>query len=118
MSGFVAYPEQFRVDDHKVRRYLLDPDHAEGGDKCAFLLSIGFTVDDPVSLMAALAAHPTPHTLTRTYPTPFGHRYHFEGPLPCPDGSVANVRTVWQVDADSGPNPARFITLKPLPRSR
>ncbi|WP_238310566.1 DUF6883 domain-containing protein [Methylobacterium organophilum] len=86
---------------------------------------LGFDVEfvRPVEALAlcapqALAAHPTPHTLTRAYPTPFGHRYHFEGPLPCPDGSVANVRTVWQVDADSGPHPARFITLKPLPRSR
>ena len=118
MSGAVAYPSWFRIDDDKVRRYLLDPDHEDGGPKCAFLLSVGFALDDPIALMTALVGHPTPETLTRTYRVPYGLRYHFEGPLRCPGGTSAQVRTVWQVDERPGLRPARFITLKPLPKSR
>lgn len=114
MIDRVGYPAQFRVDDDKVRRCLLDPDHEDGGPKCAFLLSVGFSIDDPVTLMTALVGHPTPFTLTKAYPVPYGLRYHFEGPMLCPDGTAANMRTVWQVDDRPGLHPARFITLKPL----
>lgn len=68
--------------------------------------------------MAALVRHPTDATLTKAYPVPHGLRYHFEGPMPCPDGTHANLRTVWQVDGPPGLHPARFITLKPLPKLR
>ncbi|MEH3117084.1 MAG: hypothetical protein PGN25_05600 [Methylorubrum populi] len=118
MTGFISYPAQFRIDDDKVRKYLLDPHHREGGPKCAFLLSVGFSVSDPVTLMAALAQHPAPERLTRAVPVPFGLRYHFEGLLLCPGGRLANVRTVWQMDSEPGLHAARFITLKPLPRLR
>lgn len=116
MTGFIIYPVQFRIDDDKVRKYLLDSNHKEGGPKCAFLLSVGFSVSDPVALMAALAQHPAPERLTRAVPVLFGLRYHFEGPLLCPGGHLANIRTVWQIDSEPGPQPARFITLKPLPK--
>lgn len=99
-----------------MRRYLLQPNHPDGGPKCAFLVSIGFSLDDPVTLMAALARHPTPRTLTRAYPVPHGLRYHFEGPMLCPEGRLANIRTVWQMDARSDLQLVRFITLKPLPK--
>ena len=114
MIGPVGYPAQFRVDDDKVRRYLLDPNHEDGGSTCAFLLSVGFSIDDPITLMTTLVGHPTPSTLTRAYPMPYGLRYHFEGPMLCPDGTAANIRTVWQVDDQPGLHPARFITVKPL----
>jgi hypothetical protein len=118
LSDAIGYPAQFRVDDDKVRRYLLDPNHVDGGAKCTFLLSVGFTLDDPVTLMTALIAHPSPQTLVRAYAVLHGLRYHFEGPMRCPGGDTANVRTVWQIDARSGLHPARFITLKPLRKLR
>jgi hypothetical protein len=116
VTGFISYPAQFRIDDDKVRKYLLDPNHEDGGSKCAFLLSVGFSVADPVTLMAALAGHPRPERLTKAASAPYGLRYRFEGPLVCPGGGLANVRTVWQMDDKPGLHPARFITLKPLPK--
>jgi hypothetical protein len=113
VSGIVC-PTTFRVDDGKLRRYLLDPDHGDGGTKCAFLLRLGFAIDDPLTLMAALVRHPSPRRLTRAYPVPYGLRCHFEGALICPDGSTANVRTVWQADTGGDSTLARFITLVPL----
>lgn len=118
MSDAIGYPAQFRVDDDKVRRYLLDPKHEDGGAKCALLLSVGFTLNDPVTLMTALIEHPTPQTLVRAYAVLHRLRYHFEGPMRCPGGDTANVRTVWQIDARPGLHPARFITLKPLRKPR
>ncbi len=97
-----------------MRRDLLDPGHEDGGPKCAFPLSVGFSIGDPVSLMTALVGHPTASALTRAYPAPYGLRDHFEGPMRCPGGTRANIRTVWQVDDRPGLHPARFITLKPL----
>lgn len=115
MIGPVSYPTQFRIEIDKVVKYLLDPEHEDGGPKCRFLLSVGFiSVDDPVTLMAALADHPRPERLTRASTVPFGLRYHFEGPLICPDGASANIRTAWQIDDKPSLHPARFITLKPL----
>ncbi|GJD96498.1 DUF6883 domain-containing protein [Methylobacterium iners] len=113
MTG-VSYPAQFRIEIDKVVKYLLDPDHEDGGPKCLFLPSVGFSVSDPITLMAALADHPRPERLTKASAVPFGLRYHFEGPLLCPDGTFAHVRTVWQIDDKPGLSPARFITLKPL----
>lgn len=114
MTGSIGYPVQFRIEIDKVVKYLLDPDHDDGGPKCRFLLSVGFSVGDPVTLMAALADHRRPERLTKESAVPFGRRYHFEGPLLCPNGTSANIRTVWQIDDQPGLHPARFITLKPL----
>ncbi|GAB6842064.1 hypothetical protein HNR00_003948 [Methylorubrum rhodinum] len=109
-------PAQYRVEDAKIRAYFLDPDHGEGGAKCAFLVSVGFSTDDPEALKQALLLHPTLGDLTRSVVLPFGRRLHFDAPLPCPGGASANVRTVWQVDRDAAAGIARFITLKPLPK--
>ena len=118
MSDAIGYPARFRVDDDQVRRHLLDPKHEDGGAKCAFLRSVGFTLDDPVTLMTALIEHPTPQTLVRAHAVFQGLRYHFEGPMRCPGGISAQVRTVWQVHARPGLHPARFITPKPLRKPR
>ncbi|KQT47822.1 hypothetical protein ASG52_11190 [Methylobacterium sp. Leaf456] len=116
MIGPTPIPTRFVIEDAKVRAYLLDPSHEEGGAKCAFLVSVGFSIDDPATLKQALLRHPTSDRLVRTVVTPFGRRFHFDGPLPCPGGAFANVRTVWQVDRDPLADVARVITLKPLPK--
>ncbi len=116
MIGPAPIPTRFVIEDAKVSAYLLDPSHVEGGAKCAFLVSVGFSIGDPNTLMLSLLRHPTPDRLTRCVVTPFGRRFHFDGPLPCPTGGVANVRTVWQVDSAAPADIARFITLKPLPK--
>ena len=110
----VSGPAQFRVADNKVQRYLVDPDHEDGGPKCAFLLSVGFSIDDPITLMTALVGHPTPAMLMRADPVAYGLRYHCQGPMLCPDGTAANIRTVWQVNDRPRSHPARVMTLKPL----
>ena len=98
------------VEQAKLSSYLLDPSHEDGGPKSKFLESIGFHLDRPSDLEAALLGHAAANEATEIA-TPFGVKYHVDGILFSPTGRSAYVRTVWQID--TGTTAPRFVTLRP-----
>lgn len=111
-----AWPARFTIAPAKITAYLLDPNHADGGPKCAFLTPFGLTPRNPEDLARALLFHARRDTFVGFVPARKAVKLYFEGLLAAPADRWPNVRTVWQMDDDDRTRAARFITLKPLPR--
>lgn len=110
----VPNADRAEVPADKVRLYLLATSSKEGRSKAEFFLSRGF---DPLSwwrLSAALLEHVRAHPYRRSQPNPWGLKYTVDGPLPCPDSSVVNVRSIWIIL--HGTDHPRLVTAHPLPR--
>lgn len=102
------------VPKEKITIYLLNPEHKTGGDKAAFFLRFGFSIDNWQVMENALLSHARAHNVTNIKKTPFCHNYSIEGALTTPDERHPQVRTVWCVrhnDTDAIPY---FVTAYPL----
>lgn len=95
------------IEDAKLAGYLLDVTHPQGGPKARFFLAHGF----PETLRAALIVHSAAQPVAAVQSSPYGPRYAVVGPMTLPDGSVRQVRAVWQVD--NGTDFPRLITAHP-----
>ena len=62
----------------------------------------------------ALRRHAIENDIGAAEESEFGVRYVVDGPMPAPDGTLLNVRSVWYVDADG--DAPRFVTAHPLRR--
>lgn len=102
------------VEPTKLASYLLDPNHEEGGPKSRLLKAIGFDLERPDEVEAALLAHGRADEATEIA-TPYGMKYHVDGALISPSGRSVRVRTVWQID--TGKSAPRFVTLRPRVKS-
>ncbi|MGU3539650.1 DUF6883 domain-containing protein [Methylobacterium sp. A54F] len=112
------WPARFTIAPAKITAYLLDPTHAEGGPKCAFLASFGFSRRNPGALSRAILNHAQRDHFRGYVPAHKAIKLYFEGPLVSLTTVDPNVRTVWQMDDDDPTRAARFITLKPLPKTK
>ena len=98
----VPNAERAEVPDAKLKQYLLDPDHKEGGPKAAFFLSYGFTRESPELLRTALLAHVLDADAT-VQKRPAVH-YLVTDRIVSPDGRNPRVRSVWRIaDGDGVP---------------
>ena len=104
--------EHARVDEAKVRDYLLSLTHPDGRSKAEFFLRFGFTRADPKALAAALLQLGQTNEVLSVVRSPYGVRYTVDGRLRTPDGRNPLVRTVWIATTDTkGP---RLITAHPV----
>lgn len=110
------WPASFTIAPAKITAYLLDPAHVDGGPKCAFLVSFGFSPRSPDDLRRAILVHAHRDNFRRFVPARRAVKLDFEGLLLAPMPDLPNVRTVWQLNDDDPMQAARFVTLKPLPR--
>lgn len=102
------------IPPSKVAEYLLSEVHEDGKHKATFFKRLGYSPDDPQSLIRALLLHANAHEVTRTHPSPFGRRFVIDGIMQSPDGSTAHVRSVWMIrDGEQTP---RFVTAYPAKR--
>ncbi len=106
------------VDRSKVVDYLLNPDHPDGGPKCAFFAAFGFDRGNWRVLASALRDHALRNQVARVAESPYGVRYSVDGPLAAADGRAPNLRTVWIVDTDDEGRPIsgapRLVTAHPI----
>ena len=100
------------VSRTKVTRYLLAPDHPDGGSKARFFLGRGYRTARPERLVDDLLAIARTGTVAETLWTPHGIKYIVDGTVETPDGSRVRLRTVWVVEAMK-PRP-RFVTAYPI----
>ena len=85
----------FALRDHKITRFLLAPDHPSNKGRAQFFLAFGFRMDAPELLARALLAHPHAAQAFRHQTGLVSERrLIYDGPLDCPDGRRANLRTV------------------------
>ncbi|MCJ2056083.1 hypothetical protein MKL09_05910 [Methylobacterium sp. J-048] len=89
-----------RIPDVKIRGYLLDTGHVEGGPKAEFFLARGFTREDPRPFIAALLDHGRSDYFSRVAANKFVTKHIYEGKMEMPDGSSHQVRSVWRLIDD------------------
>ena len=102
--------ERAVVDDAKVRDYLLNLGHADGGSKAIWFHSLGYTRDDWHYLAVDLLAIAMNCDGFDTETTRFGVKYKASGSVGRPNHHPGSVRTVWIVEEN---DPPRLVTAYP-----
>ncbi len=98
------------VTDEKVRDYLLNLDHADGGSKAVWFYSLGYSRDDWSLLAKDLLAVATACQFFDSENSLFGVKYKASGLVGRPDYRPGQVLTVWIVEDDG---PPRLVTAYP-----
>jgi hypothetical protein len=102
--------DNVRIDDLKVRGYLLSPSHPVGRFKARFFAALGFssaTADLFVTELRRIAAV---GDVQDAEDIGFGRKYTVPGELQGPAGH-AQVLTVWIVE--TGQHQARLVSVHP-----
>ena len=94
----------------KVRDYLLNPEHTDGGSKAAWFQSLGYARDSWEELASDLLALATTCDQVATVRTPFGLKYVVKGQIGRKSHRSESVLAVWIVEAD---RPPRLVTAYP-----
>lgn len=104
--------ENATVEDSKIREYLLNPQHPDGGSKAMFFLRAGFGPEQDGEFRELLLEHATRHQVSKTEQTRFGTKYIIDGPAEAPGHFLFHLRTVWIAAVGSG-HP-KLVTAYPL----
>jgi len=98
------------ISREKIVRYLLNPDHPDGGSKAVVLEHAGFSARRPEELELALRTQHLSLDAEEGKPSAFGEKYEIRGELRGPVDRVV-VRSIWIVR--HGESAPRLITLIP-----
>jgi len=94
----------------KVRDYLLNAEHPDGGSKAAWFQSLGYARDRWHELASDLLALAATCENFATVRSPFGVKYVVKGELGRRSRRSASVLVVWIVEAGRSP---RLVTAYP-----
>ena len=100
-----------RVDEYKIRNYLLSRSHPDGASKAEFFERFGFKISAWHAMAKALCNHGRNNNVVKTVVSAYGVRYIVEGHLDTPSGRRPVVRSVWIVEKET--EEPRLITAYP-----
>lgn len=103
----MAHVEFVGIPPEKISKYLLNPDHPEGGSKAKFFLARGFDRNRPHELAWQAVRH-WPGDIRKV---PGATKHVVIAPVECPDGSTPTILTVWQIADDD--TTAYLVTARP-----
>ena len=98
------------VAEIKVRDYLLNLNHPDGGPKAVWFYSLGYSRNHCLELSNDLLAIAQHCESFDTETTTFGVKYKATGLIGRPDKRPGLVMTVWIVEDDEAP---RLVTAYP-----
>ncbi len=98
------------VPRDKLRLYLLDLEHPDGGPKARFFISAGYSLDDLDVFSEALRTHAAEREVEAEFSTPYGTKYIIRCGMPTPDGRNPCVVSVL---FDEGDGWARLVSAYP-----
>lgn len=101
---------QVRIDDRKVREYLLSRSHPVGRFKARFFAALGFDETTVAAFVAELRRIAESEEVDETEDTEFGRKYTVPGELRGPAGA-AQVVTVWI--QETARQDTRLVTVRP-----
>lgn len=102
--------ERAVVPAEKVRDYLLNLEHPDGGAKAVWFRSLGYTREEWHLLAGDLVAVARDCSEFGTETTRFGIKYRASGSVGRPSHRPGNVLTVWIVEDE---DPPRLVTAYP-----
>jgi len=108
-------PPQFlqqpvEVSEQKIRRYLLNTTHRDGGSKARFFLARGFSDAAWRDFAMAIRRRPIDNPILIGEATDYGLKVTVQCTLSTPDGSHPCIRTVWMQEDTMAP---RLVTAYP-----
>ena len=104
--------DKLRVDESKLKDYLLNASHPDGSGKAAFFMRFGFNLENWQDLALALKNQAAANEITSIVESLYGIRYTVDGKLETPDKRNPAVRTVWIIE--KGDTQPRLITVHPI----
>ena len=108
----LPHAETAIIPPAKMRDYLLDSEHPEGGGKAGFFLAMGFHPDRWQLLADAIREVIASTPVTQRLESRHGTKYIVEENLLPPAARRVHVRTVWIIEP--GESAPRFVTAYPL----
>jgi len=102
----IADADHAIVATEKVRDYLLNLEHPDGGSKAVWFHSLGYARDQWQLLADDLLAIARDSDDFDTETTRFGIKYKAAGSVGRPNHQPGNIRTVWIVEDDDPPRSA------------
>lgn len=116
------------VEDRKIREYLLNLEHPEGGGKANFFISKGFNMDNIEDFRVMLLSHAHHNAVKKIETNKYTTKYVIEGPanylmehiVLSSEGqqekqlipNKINLRTVWSIV--NGTNIPKLVTAYPI----
>ena len=87
------------IESSKLRDYILSDAQPVGRFKARFFLSLGYSGDDPGRLEQDLYLHLRQHDAAPGEPSLYGVKYLVRGSLTGPNGTSADIVSVWIIRA-------------------
>lgn len=104
--------EYATIEEPKIRDYLLNVSHPDGGSKALYFMAHGFRLENMHLFKAALIEHAVSYEVTNFVHTRFGSKYIIEGEIDTPKNTKINIRTVWITTLLS--NVPKLVTAYPI----
>lgn len=101
-----------RIEEQKIKTYVLNLAHKDGGPKAVFFRDRGFNDAEWEAFADALKHHARTNPVVDERPNEFGTLYALDCNCPTPDQRNPCIRTVWEIRPED-PRP-RLITAYPL----
>jgi hypothetical protein len=89
------------VEDSKIKDYLLNGQHPDGGSKARFFIRAGFSPSQLADFRLFLIRHAKDHPVARVEKTAFGTKYIIDGKVEGPKQYSFGLRTVWMTPTSS-----------------
>ena len=102
--------DRVRIDERKIRGYLLSPTHPVGRFKARVFAALGFDETNAEAFVAEVRRIAATGEVSEVEDTEFGPKYTVPGDLNGPAGT-ARVITVWIHQA--GQAEVRLVTVRP-----
>jgi filamentous hemagglutinin len=110
-ARFLTQPVE--VSARKIRSYLLDAQHRDGGSKARFFVAKGFSTTAWREFAAALVRHSADNPIRDSEVTNYGVKVTVQCVLRTPDGSNPCIRSIWMVEGER--QAPRLVTAYPSP---
>ncbi len=102
--------DRVRIDERKIRGYLLSPTHPVGRFKARVFAALGFDQTNAQAFVAEVRRIAATGEVSEVEDTEFGLKYTVPGDLKGPAGTV-RVLTVWIEEAEQAE--VRLVTVRP-----
>jgi hypothetical protein len=89
--------EQAIIAPEKLRDYLLDEEHPDGGPKAVFFFGMGFRRARWQELEAAIRADHLTQDAQEIPRSAFGRKFQIIAPLTGSNGRTAIIKTIWMI---------------------
>lgn len=114
-EAWMPDPHMLRVEESKIKDYLLNLDHVEGYGKAKFFRAVGFSEEETDKMVEAFRRHAGNNMIAQVVEHPYGVKTVVECFMETPSGKPYCIRSVWNDHLDG--KPPKLVTAVPLSTS-